>query len=128
MLTTSTRVPFAIAFWRTATPLDSSPFADVGRVYEICSGRPWLAAQSSTIFVALLRRSMPSVRVSERPSTSKSRRDTSYVVITFSSALAIAFTSLQESASSVPPWSALQPPKDGITSPPIARSDWMSET
>ncbi len=48
-------------------------------------------------------------------------------VITSSYAAAIVFTSLQESAISVPPWSALQPPKDGITSPPIPRSDAMSE-
>jgi hypothetical protein len=40
---------------------------------------------------------------------------------------AIAFTSLHESASSVPPWSALQPPKDGMTSPPIPRSVVRSE-
>src|SRR5439155_19448235 len=73
---------------------------------------------------------MQSVRVSDLPSTSKSSRLTSYVVITFSSAVAIAFTSLQESASSVPPWSALQPPNDGITSPAGVRfrRDWMSDT
>jgi hypothetical protein len=32
MFTTSTRVPFAIAFWRIATPVDSSPFGVVGTV------------------------------------------------------------------------------------------------
>ena len=57
-----------------------------------------------------------------------SRRVTPYRVITSSYACAIAFTSLHESAISVPAWSALQPPNDGITSPPIMRREAMSET
>jgi len=36
-------------------------------------------------------------------------------------------TFVHESAISVPPWSALYPPNDGITSPPIARREAMSE-
>ena len=56
-----------------------------------------------------------------------SSRFTSYVVITDSYADAIALTSVHESAISVPPWSALQPPKDGKTSPPIVRRGAMSE-
>src|SRR5436853_7900865 len=71
---------------------------------------------------------MPSVRFSERPSTSMSSRLTLYVVIRFSYAAAIALTSLHESAISVPPWSALYPPNDGITSPPIPRRVAMSDT
>ena len=51
----------------------------------------------------------------------------SYLVITASYAVAIVLTSLQESAISVPPWSALHPPKEGITSPPIDRRVVMSE-
>ena len=70
---------------------------------------------------------MPSLRVSDLPSTSMSSRVTSYRVMTSSYAAAIALTSLHESAISVPPWSALQPPNDGITSPPSPRSVAMSD-
>src|SRR5215468_17988 len=69
---------------------------------------------------------MPSGLVSDRPSMSMSNRVTSYAVARFSYAAAIWLTSLQESPISVPFWSALQPPKDGTTSPPSARNDAMS--
>src|SRR6266511_515443 len=88
--------------------------------------RPWLVAQSCSSLIALFRRSMPSVRVSDRPSMSMSSRVTPYVVTTDSYAAAIALTSLQESPISVPPWSALHPPNDGTTSPPRLRSVAMS--
>ena len=42
-------------------------------------------------------------------------------------AAAIESTSRHESPISVPPWSALHPPSDGITSPPAARSVAMSD-
>src|SRR6185369_4197778 len=35
-------------------------------------------------------------------------------------------TLAHESPISVPPWSADQPPSDGMTLPPVARSAWMS--
>ena len=41
-------------------------------------------------------------------------------------AAAMDATVLQESPISVPPWSALQPPNEGMTSPPSARTAWMS--
>src|SRR5690242_19376933 len=70
---------------------------------------------------------MPSGLVSERPSMSMSMRVTSYVMTSCSYAAAIWLTSLHESPISVPPWSADQPPSDGMTSPPVARSAWMSD-
>src|SRR5262245_14395045 len=70
---------------------------------------------------------MPADLVSDRPSMSMSRRVTPYVVTTFSYAAAIALTSEQESPISVPPWSALHPPKEGTTSPPRARSEARSD-
>src|SRR5258705_524875 len=47
--------------------------------------------------------------------------------MTDSYAAAIALTSWHESPISVPPWSALQPPNDGTTSPPIARRAAISD-
>src|SRR5436190_10694552 len=47
--------------------------------------------------------------------------------MTDSKAVAIVLTSEHESPISVPPWSALQPPNDGMTSPPIARNEAMSD-
>src|SRR2546426_1063154 len=88
--------------------------------------RPFAAAQSSVSLMALLRRSMPAVLVSELSSTSRSIRVTLYVVITFSNACAIWLTLVQLSAISVPPLSAAKPPNDGITSPPPARIVLMS--
>src|SRR5262249_60248875 len=64
--------------------------------------------------------------VGEATSISVSRRALSEVVTTDSYAVAIALMSLHESPISVPPWSALQPPNDGTTSPPMARSAAMS--
>src|ERR1700674_3492116 len=69
---------------------------------------------------------MAAVRVSDRSSVSRSRRVTPYVVTTFSYAAAIAGTLVQLSAISVPEWSALNPPKEGMTSPPAARILAMS--
>src|SRR5436305_902537 len=84
------------------------------------------AAQSSTLRIALLRRSIPAVLVSELSSTSRSSRVTLYVVMTFSNAAAILSTSGQLSAISVAVSSAVKPPKDGMTSPPWARIFAMS--
>jgi hypothetical protein len=62
--------PFATAFCRTRRPLGSKPERDVGSVYEIWTlGMRWLRSA-----IALFRRSMPSVFVSERPSISMSIR------------------------------------------------------
>src|SRR3954453_5106370 len=47
--------------------------------------------------------------------------------MTSSYAAAMELTSLHESAISVPPWSALHPPREGITSPAAARNEAMSE-
>ena len=77
--------------------------------------------------MALLRRSIPPLLVSELSSTSRSRRVTLYVVTTFSYAAAIELTLVQLSAISVPVLSAVNPPNDGITSPPADRMLEMAE-
>lgn len=46
----------------------------VGRVYEICTVRPFAAAQSWTFLMAWLRRSIPALLVSELSSMSMSSR------------------------------------------------------
>ena len=72
----SIRTPLATAFWSTASPLAPSPLADVGRVYCTWTVRPFPAAHVWSIAIALLRRSMPAVRVRDLPSMSMSIRVT----------------------------------------------------
>src|SRR5437868_7094238 len=69
---------------------------------------------------------MPSGFVSDRPSMSMSSRLTLYVVTTCSYAATIELILVQLSPISVPPWSADQPPNDGMTSPPSPRRLVMS--
>src|SRR2546430_17298719 len=78
MLTTSMRVPLALAACRNAVPLPSGPLCSTGIVTE--TDRPELAAASRLI--AWKRRLIEAVFAIAAPSATKARRATWYLLIT----------------------------------------------